>query len=70
MNSFRNFLLENINEIERSISDFDPNETFIHVNNDGEVVVENTDADSELVGTQDDNGFDEEDFDMFYSDEN
>lgn len=69
MKSFKTFLNENINDIEKSISDFDMNETFIHVNDEGEVVVENLNPDSELSATQNSDDVDEDDFDTFFSDD-
>lgn len=69
MESFKKFLKENIDDIEKSISDFDPNETFIHVNDEGEVVVENLNPDSELSATQNSDDVDEDDFDTFFSDD-
>ena len=70
MKSFGDFLLENIKDLEKSISDFGCDETFIHVDDNGEVVVENKNTDSELIGNNNEDGFQEEDFDMFYSDDN
>ena len=69
MKSFKTFLNENINDIEKSISDFDMNETFIHVNDEGEVVVENLNPNSELSATQNSDDVYEDDFDTFFSDD-
>ena len=52
--------MENINEIEGSLG---PDETFIHVNDEGDVVVEDTE--DGFFGGDDP----EDEFDMFYSDE-
>lgn len=60
MKDFKTFLMENINEIEGGLG---PDETFIHVNDEGDVVVENTE--DGFFGGNDP----EDEFDMFYSDE-
>ena len=58
MKSFKNFLAENINAIEQSLGE---DEVFLHVNNDGDLIVEDT-----LPGGEEINA---DDFDTFFSDE-
>lgn len=75
MKDFKNFLLENIEDIEKSMSDPDNDEVIFHIDNDGEIVVEeNTNVERELQGDDAEDGdsddfVDPDDFDMFYSDE-
>lgn len=57
MVSFKQFLAENLSDIEKETFSTE-NETIIHVNNNGEVVVEN-----DIDESNDD------EFDTFYSDE-
>jgi len=58
MQSFKSFLAENINSIEKSLGE---DEVFLHVNNDGDLVVEDTVPGGEEI--------DADDFDTFYSDD-
>lgn len=58
MQSFKSFLAENINSIEKSLGE---DEVFLHVNNDGDLIVEDTVPGGEEI--------DAEDFDAFYSDD-
>lgn len=63
MKSFSQFLIENINELENFVNSTE-NEKIIHVNDNGEVVVEDTET-----GIADSDFMNPDDYDTFYSDE-